>query len=108
MRKFDYHFASKHKYAKFVTHLFNIRQKADECLQSFVDHFNDETLDVQGLTNEIKINLMINALSIGPFADALIRDHLFDMEKLMVMAQKYIYVEEMDELKREERRIKSN
>ncbi|KAG8387836.1 hypothetical protein BUALT_Bualt02G0062500 [Buddleja alternifolia] len=73
-RKFDYHFASKRMYAKSVAHLFNIRQKEDENLRTFVDCFNDEALDVQGLTNDIKINLMINALKMGPFADALIRD----------------------------------
>ncbi|KAG8374701.1 hypothetical protein BUALT_Bualt10G0023400 [Buddleja alternifolia] len=64
----------KRKYAKSITHLFGIRQKDDESLRSFVDRFNDEALDVQGLTNEIKINLTINALKMGPFADALIRD----------------------------------
>ncbi|KAG8377847.1 hypothetical protein BUALT_Bualt08G0076100 [Buddleja alternifolia] len=105
MRKFEYHFASKRKYAKYVAHLFSIRQKEDENLRFFVDHFNDEALDVQGYTNEIKINLMINALKMGPFADALIRDRPSDMEELMVIAQKYIYAEEMNELKREERRV---
>ncbi|KAG8364923.1 hypothetical protein BUALT_Bualt18G0049200 [Buddleja alternifolia] len=99
MRKFEYHFASKRKYAKSVAHLFSIRQQDDENLRSFVDRFNDKALDVQGLTNEIKINLMINALKTGPFADALIRDHPFDIEELMVIAQKYIYAEEMNELK---------
>ncbi|KAG8363483.1 hypothetical protein BUALT_Bualt19G0027100 [Buddleja alternifolia] len=105
MRKFEYHFASKRKYAKSITHLFGIRQKEDESLRSFVDRFNDEALDVKGLTNEIKINVMINALKMGPFANALIRDRPFDMEELMVVAQKYIYAEEMNELKREERRV---
>ncbi|KAG8386413.1 hypothetical protein BUALT_Bualt03G0146200 [Buddleja alternifolia] len=105
MRKFEYHFANKQKYTKYVAHLFSIRQKEDENLRSFVDHFNDETLDVQGLTNEIKINLMINALKMGPFADALIRDHPSNMHELMVIAQKYIYTEEMQELKKEERRV---
>ncbi|KAG8391079.1 hypothetical protein BUALT_Bualt01G0150500 [Buddleja alternifolia] len=104
MRKFKYHFASKRKYAKSVAHLFSIRQKDDENLRSFMDRFNDEALDVQGLTNEIEINLMINALKIGPFADALIRDRPSDMEELMVIAQRYIYVKEMNKLKREESR----
>ncbi|KAG8364919.1 hypothetical protein BUALT_Bualt18G0048800 [Buddleja alternifolia] len=79
--------------------MFSIRQKDDENLRSFVDRFNDKELDVQGLTNEIKINLMINALKMGPFVDALIRDHPSDIEELMVIAQKYIYAEEMNELK---------
>ncbi|KAG8384477.1 hypothetical protein BUALT_Bualt04G0121800 [Buddleja alternifolia] len=105
MQNFEFHFASKRKYAKSITHLFGIRQKDDENLRSFVDHFNDEALDVQGLTNEIKINLMINVLKMGPFANALIRGRPFDMEKLMVVAQKYIYVEEINELKREGRRV---
>ncbi|KAG8380678.1 hypothetical protein BUALT_Bualt06G0040800 [Buddleja alternifolia] len=105
IHKFDYHFSSKRKYAKSEVHLFSIKQKEDENLQIFVDHFNDEVVDVQGLTNEIKINLMINALKMGPFADALIRDRLSDMEELMMIAQKYIYAEEMNEIKREERRV---
>ncbi|KAG8373423.1 hypothetical protein BUALT_Bualt11G0022700 [Buddleja alternifolia] len=67
--------------------------------------FNDEALEVQGLTNEIKINLMTNALKMGPFVDALIRDRPSDMEELEMIAQKYIYAEEMNEIKKEERRI---
>ncbi|KAG8367016.1 hypothetical protein BUALT_Bualt16G0028500 [Buddleja alternifolia] len=101
MCKFEYHFASKRKYATSVANLFSIRQKDDENLRSFVDRFNDKALVVQGLTNEIKINLMINALKMGPFSDALIRDRPSDMEELMVIAQNYIYAEEMNELKRE-------
>ncbi|KAG8376112.1 hypothetical protein BUALT_Bualt09G0029500 [Buddleja alternifolia] len=68
-------------------------------------HSSSLLMLVDGLTNEIKINLMINALKMGPFADALIRDRPSDMEELMMIAQKYIYVEEMNEIKREERRV---
>ncbi|KAG8375906.1 hypothetical protein BUALT_Bualt09G0007800 [Buddleja alternifolia] len=88
MRKFEYNFANKEKYMKYVTHLFSIKQKEDEELRSFVDRFNNEALDVQSLMNEIKINLMINALKIRPFTDALVKDRPDDMEELMMMDQK--------------------
>ncbi|KAG8386800.1 hypothetical protein BUALT_Bualt03G0186500 [Buddleja alternifolia] len=52
-----------------------------------------------------KINLMITALKMRPFADALIRDRPSDMEELMMIAHKYIYAEEMNEIKSEERRV---
>ncbi|KAG8376110.1 hypothetical protein BUALT_Bualt09G0029300 [Buddleja alternifolia] len=45
-----------------VHYINSLRQREGEGLRSVVDHFNNEALDVQGLTNEIKINLMINAL----------------------------------------------
>ncbi|KAL0451464.1 UNVERIFIED_CONTAM: hypothetical protein Slati_1124500 [Sesamum latifolium] len=54
IQKFTFHFASKRKQKRSATYLFNIRQKEDESLKSFIGRFNNETLEVQ---DEIMVSM---------------------------------------------------
>ncbi|KAL2250130.1 UNVERIFIED_CONTAM: hypothetical protein Sindi_2486700 [Sesamum indicum] len=84
IQKFSFHFASKKKQKRSATHLFNIRQREDETLKSFI--------------------ILIHGLKKGPFTSALARDPPSDVEQLMALAQKYIDEEEMNAMKESERR----
>ncbi|KAL0446396.1 UNVERIFIED_CONTAM: hypothetical protein Slati_1767500 [Sesamum latifolium] len=97
--KFTFHFASKRKQKRSATYLFNIRQKEDESLKSFIGRFNNETLEVQDLRIDMMVSILIHGLRKGPLASALARDPPEDVEQLMRIAQKYIDEEEINAMK---------
>ncbi|KAL0400267.1 UNVERIFIED_CONTAM: hypothetical protein Sradi_2370000 [Sesamum radiatum] len=97
--KFTFHFASKRKQKQSSTYLFNIRQKEDESLKSFIGRFNNETLEIQDLRIDMMVSILIHGLKKGPFASALARDPPEDVEQLMRVAQKYIDEEETNAIK---------
>ncbi|KAL2226407.1 UNVERIFIED_CONTAM: hypothetical protein Sindi_1999400 [Sesamum indicum] len=80
-------------------HLFTIRQQDNETLKSFMERFNNKTLEVQNLRIDMMVSILIHGLKKGAFASALARDPPSDVEQLMNLAQKYIDEEEMNTIK---------
>ncbi|KAL0303746.1 UNVERIFIED_CONTAM: hypothetical protein Sradi_6242700 [Sesamum radiatum] len=101
VQKFTFHFASKRKQKRSSMYLFNIKQKEDESLKSFIGRFNNETLEIQDLRIDMMVNILIHGLQKGPLASALARDPPEDVEQLMRIAQKYIDEEKINAMKDE-------
>ncbi|XP_011100847.1 uncharacterized protein LOC105178959 [Sesamum indicum] len=94
----------KKKQKRSATHLFNICQRDDETLKSFMERFSNETLELQDLRIHMIVSILIHGLKKGPFTSALARDPSSDVEQVMALAQKYIDEEEMNAMKDSERR----
>ncbi|XP_061348853.1 uncharacterized protein LOC133294214 [Gastrolobium bilobum] len=78
--KFQTHFATSRPAPKSVRSLENIRQQSRESLRSFLDRFDKEALQVQGLDPEVQVHILLSGLRQGAFAYELARHEITDLE----------------------------
>ncbi|KAK4404501.1 hypothetical protein Sango_0818700 [Sesamum angolense] len=83
IQKFAFYFASRRNAKWSTTYLFTIRQREDESLKSFMERFNNETLEVQDLWIDMVVSILMHGLTKGSFASTLARDPPEDVEELM-------------------------
>ncbi|XP_061372972.1 uncharacterized protein LOC133315385 [Gastrolobium bilobum] len=92
--KFQSHFATSRSVPKSVHSLEKIRQQSGESLRSFLDRFDKEALQVQGLDPKVQVHILLSGLRAGPFAYELARHEITELEEVRKVAQEYMRVEE--------------
>ena len=74
--------------------LVNIRQ-GSESLRTFMDRFNQVTLQIRNLNSEVALHHMVTALRPGPFADSLCKKLTLNMNEMRVRTTKFMRLEEL-------------
>ncbi|XP_061375190.1 uncharacterized protein LOC133317344 [Gastrolobium bilobum] len=93
--KFQTHFAtSRHLVPKSVHALEKIRQQSGEPLRSFLDCFDKEALQVQGLDPKVQVHILLSGLRQGAFAYELARHEITDLKEVKKKAQEFMRIEE--------------
>ncbi|XP_061375204.1 uncharacterized protein LOC133317359 [Gastrolobium bilobum] len=92
--KFQSHFATSRPVPKSVHSLEKIRQQPGESLRSFLDRFDKEALQVQGLDPKVQVHILLSGLRQGAFAYELARHEITDLEEVKKVAQEYMRIEE--------------
>ncbi|XP_061372006.1 uncharacterized protein LOC133314536 [Gastrolobium bilobum] len=92
--KFQSHFATSRPVPKSVHSLEKIRQQSGESLRSFLDRFDKEALQVQGLDPKVQVHILLSGLRAGSFAYELVRHEITELEEVRKVAQEYMRVEE--------------
>ncbi|XP_061371113.1 uncharacterized protein LOC133313723 [Gastrolobium bilobum] len=91
--KFQSHFTTSRPVPKSVHSLEKIRQQSGESLRSFLDRFDKEALQVQGLDPKVQVHILLSGLRAGPFAYDLARHEITELEEVRKVAQEYMRVE---------------
>ena len=65
--QFASHFIEGHRYKKFIAYLMNIKQREDETLRSYIEHFNKEALSIDEANDKILVAAFTNNLWNGKF-----------------------------------------
>ncbi|XP_061337737.1 uncharacterized protein LOC133284681 [Gastrolobium bilobum] len=92
--KFQSHFATSRPVPKFVHALEKVRQLSGETLRSFLDHFDKEALQVQGLDPKVQVHILLSGLRQGEFAYELARHEITDLEEVKKKAQEFMRIKE--------------
>ncbi|XP_061376548.1 uncharacterized protein LOC133318555 [Gastrolobium bilobum] len=92
--KFQSHFATSRPVPKSVHSLEKVRQQQGESLRSFLDRFDKEALQVQGLDPKVQVHILLSGLRQGAFAYELARHEITDLEEVKRVAQEYMRIEE--------------
>ncbi|XP_061371660.1 uncharacterized protein LOC133314237 [Gastrolobium bilobum] len=92
--KFQTHFATSRPVPKSVHSLEKVRQQSGECLRSFLDRFDKEALQVQGLDPKVQVHILLFGLREGAFAYELARHEIVDLEEVKLKAQEFMCIEE--------------
>ncbi|XP_061349587.1 uncharacterized protein LOC133294845 [Gastrolobium bilobum] len=93
-RKFQTHFATSRPVPKSVHALEKVRQQSGETLRSFLDRFDKEALQVQGLDPKVQLHILLSGLREGAFAYELARREILDLEEVKRKAQEFMRIEE--------------
>ncbi|XP_061346999.1 uncharacterized protein LOC133292587 [Gastrolobium bilobum] len=92
--KFQSHFVTSRHVPKSVHSLEKIRQQSGESLRSFLDRFDKEALQVQGLDPKVQVHILLSGLRQGEFASELARHEITDLEEVREKAQEFMRIEE--------------
>ncbi|XP_061349761.1 uncharacterized protein LOC133294994 [Gastrolobium bilobum] len=92
--KFQSHFATSRPVPKSVHSLEKIRQQSGESLRSFLDRFDKEALEVQGLDPKVQVHILLSSLRQGAFAYELARHEIIDLEEVRKKSQEFMRIEE--------------
>ncbi|XP_061342505.1 uncharacterized protein LOC133288705 [Gastrolobium bilobum] len=92
--KFQSHFATSRPVPKSVHSLEKILQQSGESLRSFLDRFDKEALQVQGLDPKVQVHILLSGLRQGAFAYELARHEITDLEEVRKKAQEFMRIEE--------------
>ncbi|XP_061356477.1 uncharacterized protein LOC133300910 [Gastrolobium bilobum] len=88
------HFATSRPVPKSVHALEKVRQHSGETLWSFLDRFDKEALQVQGLDPKVQVHILLSGLRQGEFAYELARHEITDLEEVKKKAQEFMRIEE--------------
>ncbi|XP_061350973.1 uncharacterized protein LOC133296033 [Gastrolobium bilobum] len=92
--KFQTHFATSRPVPKSVHSLEKIRQQSGDSLRSFLDRFDKEALQVQGLDPKVQVHILLLGSRQGAFAYELARHEITDLEEVKKNAQEFMRIEE--------------
>ncbi|XP_061357787.1 uncharacterized protein LOC133302079 [Gastrolobium bilobum] len=92
--KFQSHFATNRPVPKSVHSLEKIRQQSGESLRSFLDRFDKEALQFQGLDPKVQVHILLSGLRQGAFAYELARHEITDLEEVRKKAQEFMRIKE--------------
>ncbi|XP_061358283.1 uncharacterized protein LOC133302508 [Gastrolobium bilobum] len=92
--KFQSHFATSRPVPKSVHALEKVRQHSGETLRTFLDRFDKEALQVQGLDPKVQVHILLSGLRQGEFAYELARHEITDLEEVKKKAQEFMRIEE--------------
>ncbi|XP_061360465.1 uncharacterized protein LOC133304442 [Gastrolobium bilobum] len=93
-RKFQTHFSTSRPVPKSVHALEKVRQQSGETLRSFLDRFDKEALQVQGLDPKVQLHILLSGLREGAFAYELARHEILDLEEVKCKAQEFMRIKE--------------
>ncbi|KAI3459780.1 hypothetical protein Pfo_016443 [Paulownia fortunei] len=99
---FSHQFASSQKYKKTSLTLFNIKQKDNEALRSYIKRFTTAALEVPSATQEVLSNALAQGLQDGEFFRSLAKKLARSFDDLLARSEKYINMEEAQRMKRDE------
>ncbi|XP_061351173.1 uncharacterized protein LOC133296243 [Gastrolobium bilobum] len=92
--KFQTHVTTSRSVPKSVHSLEKIRQQSGESLRSFLDRFDKEALQVQGMDPKVQVHILLSGLRQGAFAYKLARHEIIDLEEVKKKAQEFMRIEE--------------
>ncbi|XP_025607848.1 uncharacterized protein [Arachis hypogaea] len=81
--------------AKHSINLLGVNQKIDETTKKYLDRFNDECLEIEGLTNSVASLCLTNGLLNEDFRKHLTTKPVWTMQEIQTVARKYINDEEV-------------
>ncbi|XP_025616875.1 uncharacterized protein [Arachis hypogaea] len=84
--------------AKHPINLLGVTQKPGEPTRKFLDRFNDECLEIDGLTGSVASLWLTNGLLNEDFRKHLTTKHVWSMQEIQSMAKEYINDEEVSQV----------
>ncbi|XP_025661802.1 uncharacterized protein [Arachis hypogaea] len=84
--------------AKHPINLLGVTQKPGEPTRKFLDRFNDECLEIDGLTNSVASLCLTNGLLNEDFRKHLTTKHVCSMQEIQNVAKEYINDEEVSQV----------
>ncbi|XP_057744873.1 uncharacterized protein LOC130962715 [Arachis stenosperma] len=81
--------------AKHPINLLGVTQKADETTRKYLDRFNDECLEIEGLTDSVASLCLTNGLLNEDFRKHLTTKPVWTMQEIQTVAREYINDEEV-------------
>ncbi|XP_015969314.1 uncharacterized protein LOC107492770 [Arachis duranensis] len=81
--------------AKHPINLLGVTQKADETTRKYLDRFNDECLEIEGLTDSVASLCLTNGLLNDDFRKYLTTRPVWTMQEIQTVAREYINDEEV-------------
>ncbi|KAI3451162.1 hypothetical protein Pfo_007827 [Paulownia fortunei] len=99
---FLHQFVSCRKHQKTSLTLFSIKQKDNEALRSYIKRFTAAALEVPSATQEVLSNALAQGLQDGEFFRSLAKKSARSFDDLLARAEKYINMEEAQQMKRDE------
>ncbi|XP_057720290.1 uncharacterized protein LOC130934770 [Arachis stenosperma] len=81
--------------AKHLINLLGVTQKADETTRKYLDRFNDECLEIEGLTDSVASLCLTNGLLNEDFRKYLTTRPVWTMQEIQTVAREYINDEEV-------------
>ena len=91
------HFTTKRFKPKQVSGLLGLHQRQNESLRDFLKRYNAETLLVNNVQTQAAILTLLNGLRPWPFKTSLSKRPLELPEEIQTRAEKYIFLEEIEE-----------
>ncbi|XP_020972945.1 uncharacterized protein LOC110269456 [Arachis ipaensis] len=97
-RGFLAQFTTRIAKAKHLINLPRVTQRNGEPTRKYLDRFNDECLEIDGLTNSVASLCLTNGLLNEDFRKYLATKHVWTMQKIQNMAREYINDEEVSQV----------
>ncbi|XP_016199506.1 uncharacterized protein LOC107640503 [Arachis ipaensis] len=97
-RSFLAQFTTRTAKAKHPTNLLGVTQKLDEPTRKFLDGFNDECLEIDGLTDSVASLCLTNGLLNEDFRKHLTTKPVWTMQEIQRVAKEYINDEEVSQV----------
>ncbi|XP_016172226.1 uncharacterized protein LOC107614546 [Arachis ipaensis] len=97
-RSFLARFTTRIAKAKHPINLLGVTQKPGEPTRKFLDRFNDECLDIDGLTDSVTSLCLTNGLLNEDFRKHLTTKLVWTMQKIQSVAKEYINDEEVSQV----------
>ncbi|KAG8374710.1 hypothetical protein BUALT_Bualt10G0024300 [Buddleja alternifolia] len=91
---FLHQFSSSKKYQNTSLSLFNMRQKANEPLQGYIQRFNTVALEVAPANAEVLSNAFAQGLKDGNLFRSLAKKPAFSFDNMLATVEKYVNIEE--------------
>ncbi|CAA0841734.1 Unknown protein, partial [Striga hermonthica] len=94
-QEFLNHFVSSKRYKKASAHLMGVRQRSNETLREFIQHFNGEALEIEDLDQSVALAALMNGVrKSSRFAFSLAKKPPLSLSDLFSRAEKYINAED--------------
>ncbi|XP_015953211.1 uncharacterized protein LOC107477670 [Arachis duranensis] len=84
--------------AKHPINLLGVTQKTGEMTRKYLDHFNDECLEIEGLTDSVASLCLTNGLLNEDFRKHLTTKPVWKMQEIQTVAREYINDEEVSQV----------
>ncbi|XP_020978139.1 uncharacterized protein LOC110271522 [Arachis ipaensis] len=97
-QKFLARFTTRIAKAKHPINLLGVTQKPGEPTRKFLDRFNDECLEIDGLTDSVASLCLINGLLNEDFRKHLTTRPVWTMQEIQSIAKEYINDEEVNQV----------
>lgn len=98
-------FYQRKRLTKTIADLMNIRQGRDETLKAFVDRFNDESMQVEGRTDQLVISAFMNGIQPGILYTRLAQETPQNIKELHERVEIFCKGEEANRRKRENEKL---
>ncbi|XP_057746548.1 uncharacterized protein LOC130965810 [Arachis stenosperma] len=97
-RAFLAQFITRIAKAKHPINLLGVTQKTGETIRKYLDRFNDECLEIEGLTDSVASLCLTNRLLNEDFRKHLTTNPVWTMQEIQIVAREYINDEEVSQV----------
>ncbi|XP_025703023.1 uncharacterized protein [Arachis hypogaea] len=94
--------------AKHPINLLDVTQRAGETTRKYLDQFNDECLEIEGLTDSVANLCLTNGLLNEDFRKHLTTKPVWTMHEIQIVAKEYINDEEVSQVVAANKRLPAN